>query len=172
MCLNFSLQFSSVAQSCLTLCDSMDCSMPGFPVLHLLLELAQTHVHWVSDAIQPSHSLLFPSPPAFKLSQHQSLFQWVSSLDQVAKVLEFQLQLSALRGFIIASSATLLLLTKKNLNLLFINKICNDLTSSTRVSLVAHLVKNPPAMRETWIRSLGWEHHLEKGKATHCSIPA
>ena len=86
--------------------------------------------------------------------------------------MEFQLQLSALRGFIIASSATLLLLTKKNLNLLFINKICNDLTSSTRVSLVAHLVKNPPAMRETWIRSLGWEDPLEKGKATYSSILA
>ena len=93
-------------------------------------------------------------------------------MDQVAKVLEFQLQLSALRGFIIASSATLLLLTKKNLNLLFINKICNDITCSTRVSLVAHLVNNPPAMRETWVRSLGWENHLEKGKATHSSIQA
>ena len=70
----------------------MNCSMPGFPVHHQLLELAQTHVHRVSDAIQPSHSLLSPSPPAFNLSQHQGLFQWVSSLHQVAKVLEFQLQ--------------------------------------------------------------------------------
>ena len=93
-------------------------------------------------------------------------------MDQVAKVLEFRLQLSALRGFIIASSATLLLLTKKNLNLLFMNKICNDITSSTRVSLVAHLVNNPLAMWETWVRSLGWENHLEKGKATHSSIQA
>ena len=150
----------------------MDCSMPGLPIHHQFPEFIQTHVHRVGNAIQPSYPLLSPSPLTFNLSQHQGLFKWVSSLDQVAKVLEFQLQLSALRGFIIASSATLLLLTKKNLNLLFINKICNDLTSSTRVSLVAHLVKNPPAMRETWIRSLGWEHHLEKGKATHCSIPA
>ena len=71
----------------------MDCSMPGFPVLHHLMELAQTHVHWVSDAIQPSHPLLSPSPPAFNLSQHQSLFQWVSSSHQVTKVLELQLQL-------------------------------------------------------------------------------
>ena len=70
----------------------MDCSMPRFPVLHHLPELAQTHVHWVNDAIQPSHPLSSPSPPAFNLSQHQSLFQWVSSLHQVAKVLEFQLQ--------------------------------------------------------------------------------
>ena len=84
-------QFSSVAQSCLTLCNTMDCSMPGFPVHHQLLELAQIHVHRVSDAIQPSHPLSSPSP-AFNLSQHQGLFQWVSSLHQVAKVLEFQLQ--------------------------------------------------------------------------------
>ena len=70
----------------------MDCNSPGFPVHHQLLELAQTHVHWVSDAIQPSHPLSSPSPPAFRLSQHQDRFQWVSSLSQVAKVLEFQFQ--------------------------------------------------------------------------------
>ena len=67
----------------------MDCSMPGFPVHHQLPEPAQTHVYCISDAIQPSHPLLSPSPPAFNLSQHQGLFQWVSSLNQVAKVLEF-----------------------------------------------------------------------------------
>ena len=87
-----SAQFSSVAQSCLTLCDPMDCSTPGFPVHHQLLEFTQTYVHWVGDAIQPSHPLLSPSPPAFNLSQHQGLFKWVSSSHQVAKVLEFQLQ--------------------------------------------------------------------------------
>ena len=70
----------------------MDCSMPGHPVHHYLPELNQTHVHWVSDAIQPSHPLSSPSPPAFSLSQYQSLFQWVKSLHQVAKVLELQLQ--------------------------------------------------------------------------------
>ena len=86
-----SVQFSSVAQSCQTLCDPMDCSTPGFPVLHQLLEFTQTHVRWVSDAIQPSHPLLSLSP-AFSLSQHQGLFQCVSSSHQVAKVLEFQLQ--------------------------------------------------------------------------------
>ena len=85
-------QFSSVTQSCLTLCDPMDCSTPGLPVHHQLPELTQTHVHRVSDAIQPSHPLLSPSPPAFNISQHQGLFQGVSSLHQVAKVLEFQLQ--------------------------------------------------------------------------------
>ena len=82
----------SVTQSCLTLCSPMDCSMPGFPVHHQLPKLAQTHVHWVGDAIQPSHPLLFPSPPILNLSQHQGLFQWVSCSHQVAKALEFQLQ--------------------------------------------------------------------------------
>ena len=78
--------------SCVQLCNPMDCSTPGFPVLHQLLELAQTHVHWVGDAIQPSHPLSSPSPPSYSLSQHQGLFQGVSSSHQVAKVLEFQLQ--------------------------------------------------------------------------------
>ena len=88
----YSSQFSSVVQLCLTLCKPMDCSMPGFPVHHQLLELAHTHVHQVGDAIQPFHPLSSLSPPAFNLSQHQGLFQWVSSLHQVAKILEFQLQ--------------------------------------------------------------------------------
>ena len=82
----------SVAQSCPTLCNPMDCSTPGFPVLHNLPEFAQTPVHWVSDAIQPSHYLLSPSPPAFNLSQHQNLFQWVGPSHQLARVLELQLQ--------------------------------------------------------------------------------
>ena len=84
-------QFSSVAQLCPTLCNPMDHSTPGLPVHHQLPEFTQTHVHWVGDAIQPSHPLLSPSP-ALNLSQHQGLFQWVSSLHQVAQVLEFQLQ--------------------------------------------------------------------------------
>ena len=78
-----SLQFSSMAHSCLTLCNPRDRSMPGFPVYHQLPELDQTHVHQVSDAIQPSHPLSSPSPPAFNLSQHQGLFKWVSSSHQV-----------------------------------------------------------------------------------------
>ena len=73
-----SLQFGSIAQSCLTLCNPMDCSTPGFPVHQQLPEPTQTHVHCVSDAIQPSHPLSSPSPPAFSLSQYQGLFQWVS----------------------------------------------------------------------------------------------
>ena len=70
-----SVQFSSVTQSCPTLCDPMDCNTPSFPVHHQLLNLAQTYVHQVSDAIQPSHPLSSPSSPAFNLSQHQGLFQ-------------------------------------------------------------------------------------------------
>ena len=80
----------SFAKSCPTLCNPMKCRMPGFPVLHYLPEFAQTHVHWVSDAIQPSHPLSSPSPLALNLSQNQDLFQWVGSLHQVAKVLELQ----------------------------------------------------------------------------------
>ena len=87
-----SVQFSSVAQSYLTLCDPMNCSTPGLPVHHQLPEFTQTHVHRVSDAIQPSHPLLSPFPLAPNPSQHQSHFQWVNSSHEVAKVLEFQLQ--------------------------------------------------------------------------------
>ena len=86
-----SVQFTSVAQSCPTLCDPMNHSTPGLPVHHQLPEFTQTHVHQVSDAIQPSHPLSSPSPPAPNPSQHHSLFQWVNSSHEVAKILEFQL---------------------------------------------------------------------------------
>ena len=87
-----SVQFSSVTQSCPTLWDPINRSTPGLPVHHQLLEFTQTHTHQVSDAIQPSHPLSSPSPPAPNPSQHQGLFQWVNSSHEVAKVLEFQLQ--------------------------------------------------------------------------------
>ena len=86
------IQFSSVAQSCPALRNPMDCSTLGFPNHHQLPKLAQTHVHWVGDAIQPFHPLSSPSPPAFNLSQHQGLFKWVSSSHQMARLLKFQLQ--------------------------------------------------------------------------------
>ena len=86
-----SVQFSSFTQSCPTLCDPMNCSTPGLPVHHQLQEFTQTHIHRVSDAIQPFHPPSSPSPPAPNPSQHQSLFQWVNSSHEVAKVLEFQL---------------------------------------------------------------------------------
>ena len=85
------VQFSSVTQSCPTLCDPMNRSTPGLPVHHRFPEFTQTHIHRVSNTIQPSHPLSSPSPPAPNPSQHQSLFQWVNSSHEVAKVLEFQL---------------------------------------------------------------------------------
>ena len=89
----YSVQFSSVTQSCLTLCNPMDCSMTGFLVHHQLPKLTETHVHWIDNTIQPSHPLFSPSLPAFNLSQHQGLF-WVSSSHDMAKVLEFHFTIS------------------------------------------------------------------------------
>ena len=91
-----SVQFSSVTQSCPTLCDPMGCTTPGLPVHQQLPQFTQTRVQRVSDAIQPSHPRSSPSPPAFNLSQHQGLFKWVSSSHQVAKVLAFQASASVL----------------------------------------------------------------------------
>ena len=85
------LQFSSIAQWCPTPCNPMNCSTPGLPVHHQLLEFIQIHIHWVVDAIQPSHPPQTPFPPAPNPSHHQSLFQWVNSSHEVAKVLDFQL---------------------------------------------------------------------------------
>ena len=95
--LGFQIWVSSVTQSCVWLCNSMDCSMPGLPVHHQLPDLTQTHVHWVGDVIQPSHPLSFPSLPAFNLSQHQGFFTWISSLHQVAKGLGVSASTSVLR---------------------------------------------------------------------------
>ena len=103
-----SAQFSSVARSCLTLCDPMNCSTPGLPVHHQLLEFTQTHVHRVSDAIQPSHPLSSLSPPVPNPSQHQSLFQWVNSLHEVAKILEFQLQYHSFQSTGVSASISFL----------------------------------------------------------------
>ena len=80
--------------NCVQLCDPMDCSKPGFPVLHHLLEFAHTQVHWVNDAIQTSHPLLPLSPPALNLSQHQSLFEWICSLLQVPKCWSFSFSIN------------------------------------------------------------------------------
>ena len=93
----YSVQFSSVTQSCLTLCDPMNRSTPDLPVHHQLPEFIQTHVHQADHAIQPSHPLLSPSPPAPNPSQHQGLFQWVNSSHEVAKLLEFQHQHQAVQ---------------------------------------------------------------------------
>ena len=90
----WSSSYCSVAQSCLTLCNLMDWSTPGFPVLHHLPEPAQTHVHWVNDVIQPSLPLSSPSPPAFNLARHQGLFQWVSFFHQVPTYWGFSFSIS------------------------------------------------------------------------------
>ena len=123
----------SVTQSCPTLCDPMDCSTPGFPVHHQLLEFIPTHVHLVDDAIQPSHPLLPPSP-AFNPSQHQVLFQRVSYSHQVAKVLEFQLNQSFQRIFRID------FLRMDWLDLLAVQEILKNLLQhhSSKVSILLH----------------------------------
>ena len=94
MVAGFKDQFSSVTQLCPTVCNPMNCSMPGLPVHHQLLESTQTHVHRVGDAIQLSHPLSSPSPPALNLSQHQGLFKWISTLHQVAKYCSFSFNIS------------------------------------------------------------------------------
>ena len=117
-----SVQFSLVAQSCPTLCDPMNRSTPGLPVHHHLLEFTQTHIHWVGDAIQPSHPLSSPSPPALNPSQHQSLFQRVNSSHEVAKVLEFQLQHHCYSCIILSSNHTVKK-TKQNYTVIHIRLI-------------------------------------------------
>ena len=102
----------SGAKSYPTLLQPMDCSMPGFPVLHYLPDFAQTHVHWVSNTIQPSHPLSTPSPPALSLSQHQGLFQWVSSSNQVVKVLEASTSVLPIQGLFPLVLTGLFLLSK------------------------------------------------------------
>ena len=118
-----SVQLSSVTQSCPTLCDPMNCSMPGLPIHHQLPESTQTNVHCVGDAIQPSHPLSSPSPPALNLSQHQGLFKWVSSLHQVTKVLELQLSASVLpmnsQGWFPLGLTSLISLQSKGLTRVF-----------------------------------------------------
>ena len=118
-------QGCSVAQSCPTSCSPMDCSTPGFPVHHQLPELAQIHIHWVDDAVQPSHPLWSPSPPAFSLSQHQGLFWWVSPSHQVARVLELQHQsfqwVEWLQGWVPLGFMGLLSLLSKGLSRIFSN---------------------------------------------------
>ena len=109
----------SVTKSCPPLCKPMNCSTPGFSVLHYLPEFAQTQVHWVSDAIQPSHPLLSPSLLALNISQHQSFFQRVSSSHQVAKTLELQLQPFQLKGWFPLELTVLISLLSKGLSRVF-----------------------------------------------------
>ena len=119
-----SVQFKSVTQLCPTLFDPMDCSTPAFPVYHQLPEFTQTHVHWVSDAFQPSHPLLPPPPLALNPSQHQDVFKWVGSLHQVAKVLELEFSISPsneFSGLISFRIDCLISLKSKGLSTVFFN---------------------------------------------------
>ena len=127
-------QFSSVTQSCPTLCNPMDCSTLGFPVHHQLPELTQTHVHQVGDAIQPSHPLSSPSPPAFSLSQHQGLFPMGQFFTSGSQSIEVS-----------ASASVLPILNFLNIYIYIY------IYSGVGASLVAQLVKNLPAMQETWV---------------------
>ena len=134
-----SVQFNSVAQSCPTLCNPMDCSMPGFPVHHQLSELAQTHVHWIGDAIQPSHLLLSPSPPAFNLSQHQGLFKWVSFRIRWPKYWSFSFSINSsnclnIQDWLPLGWTGLISLQSKGLSRVFSNQIRSDEISRSVMS--------------------------------------
>ena len=135
-----SVQFSSVAQFCPTLCNPMNCSTPGLPVHHQLPEFTQTHVHQVSDAIQPSHPPSSPSPPAPNPSQHQGLFQWVNPLHEVAKVLEFQLQH---QSFLVQWSLNLSWYTLKKKRKVFPGSQQRDNGEMTEIISTLVFPKNP-----------------------------
>ena len=168
----------------------MDCSTPGFPVLHYLSEFAQTHVHWVSDAIQPSHPLSPPSPPALSPSQHQGLFQWVSSLHQVVKVLELQHQSFQwiFRVYFFRVDWFVLLAVQGTLKNFLQHHIQKhqffgaqpSSWSNSHNSYCKHIFDHDhgnttrlprlPVIWKTWVQSLGQEVPLEKEMVTHSSI--
>ena len=157
----------------------MDCSMPGFPVHHQLLELSQTHVLWVVDAIQPSHSLS-PSPSAFNLSQHQVLFQWVSSLWPKNWNFSFSIspsnEYSGLTDFFFFLWLTYLIsLLSRGLSRVFSRTTIQKhqfFSAQPSLQLVTQMVKNLPVMWETWVQSLGQEDFSGKEMATHSTILA
>ena len=144
----------------------MDCSTPGLPVQHQLPDLAQTHVHRVSDAIQPSHPLSSPSPPAFNLSQHQGLFHESVLCTRWPEYWSFSFSISPSNEY-----SGLISFRIDWFDHLAVQGIGYPLQYSW-ASLLAQQVKNPPAVWEICVRSLGWEDPLEKGKATHYSILA
>ena len=139
-----------VTKSCLTLCDSMDCSMPGFPVLHCLPEFAQTYVLWVGDAIQPSHPLPSPSPPALIFSQHWGLFQWVSSYIRWPKYWSFSISPSnEYSGLVSFSTVCLISLLSKGLSRVF---------SSTTVQKLQFFGAQPSLWFNSYIYTWLLEH--------------
>ena len=154
----------------------MDCPTSGSPVLHYLPDFAQIYVHRISDAIQSSHSLPPSSPFAFILPQYQGLFQWVSSLHQVAKALELQLQHISMNisSWFPFGFTGLFSLQSTGLSRVFSSTTIqkHQIFTAQPSSLVAQMVKHLPAMQETRVRSLGWEDLLEKKTATHSSTLA
>ena len=177
------LQFSSVTQSCLNLCDPLDCSTPSFPVYHQLPELVQTHVHQVGDVIQPSHLLQPPSPIAFPVSG-SFLKSWLFAsggqsavASASASVLPMNIQ-----GWFPLGWTCLISLQSKELSRVFSNTTIwkyqffgtqpSLWSNSLGTSLVAQTVKCLPTVWETWVQSLGREDPLEKEMATHFSTLA
>ena len=162
-CPGLTICYCSVTQSSLTLCDPMDCSMPGFPILHHLPELAKTYAHWVGDIIRPSHPLS-PSPPAFNLSHRQGFFQWVGSSYQVAKILELQFQHPSFHecsGWInfrihwfdaLAVQGTLKSLLQHDSSKASILRC-----SAFSMVQVVQMIKNLPAVQETYVQPVGQE---------------
>ena len=172
------------AQSCPTLCNPMDCSMPGFPILHYLPKFAQTHVHWVNDAIQLSHPLLpslLPSvSPSIRVFSSESALciRWpkywnfsISHFSEYSGLISFWIDWF---NFLAVQGTLKSLLYHHNLNasILWLSASFMVLLSHLWASFVAQLIKNPSAMQETWVQPLGWEDPLEKGKATHSSTLA
>ena len=147
------IQFSSVAQLCPTLCNPMDCNMPGFPAHHQLPEFTQTHVHHVSDAIQPSHPPLSPSPPAFNLFQHQDLFQWVNFSHQVTKVLSFSFRISPSNEFV-GINRLWLFINKRNIQLL--QRICCMQDTAIELYLIIRILWKWKLLSRVWLSLTPW----------------
>ena len=156
--------------SCPTLCNPMERSMPAFPVFQYLPELVQIHVHWVGDAIQLSHSVPPPSPPALNLSQHQGLFQWVGSLYQVARVLEPQLQHQSFQWSYWSQNLTpvLLPLDSDHHDYFPVRKSCRQMDLTGNATALSHLVdifawmiRNKKGLFKMWIRDSQRPHRQE-----------
>ena len=171
----------SFSKLCLTLCKPMNCHTNVFPDLHSPHKLAQIHVHWVSDTIQPSHPLLPPSPFAFNPSQHWGLFQvsclFISGGQSIGTSASASVLSMNIQGWFPLGLTGLLSLLSNGLSSVFSSITIQKhqffgAQLSLWASLMAELVKNLPAMWETWVPSLGWEDPLEKGTATHSSTLA
>ena len=169
-----SVQFSSLSQSCPTLCDPMNCSIPGLPVHHQLTEFTQTHIHRAGDAIQPSHPLSSPSPPSPNPSKHQSLFQWVNSSHEVAKVLEFQLQHHSFQRTLMTDRSPFYFFSLKKIILSLFQQINNKnawiiVSLSLRLNIKTWLSS---FFRMDWLDLLAVQQTLKRLLQHHSSKPS